>query len=169
MPRDNAYGITHPSSGEIDILEARGNHNLTLNATEIGIQQISSTLHWGPFPSENRYTTTTWTRNSETGFDDDFHNYELLWTPENITFSADGEVLGFVAPPDGGFWEMGGFANGSYDNPWSSGTKMAPFDQEFYLIVNLAVGGMGYFPDGAVNGNGKKPWNNQSKTVGVFF
>ena len=34
---------------------------------------------------------------------------------------------------------------------------MAPFDQEFYLIINLAVGGtIGYFPDD-IDG---KPWSN---------
>lgn len=80
----------------------------------------------------------------------------------------DGEVLGTVEPSEGGFWELGGFGNSSYDNPWVGGTKMAPFDREFYLIVNLAVGGLGYFPDDAVNGNGKKPWSNKSAKVGII-
>lgn len=73
-----------------------------------------------------------------------------------------------VEPPEGGFWKLGGFDNSSYDNPWIGGTKMAPFDKEFYLIVNLAVGGLGYFPDDAVNGNGKKPWSNKSGKVGII-
>lgn len=35
---------------------------------------------------------------------------------------------------------------------------MAPFDQEFYFILNLAVGG-NYFQHGCSNGdNGEKPW-----------
>lgn len=169
MPRDNTYGIGWPVSGEIDIIESRGNKNFTLSNFEIGSQQVASTLHWGPMSSHNRYLNTTWNKSSEQGFDEDFHIYELLWTPDNITFSVDGEVLGAVAPTEGGFWEMGGFANSTYDNPWIGGTKMAPFDQEFYLIINLAVGGLGYFPDDAVNGNGKKPWSNKSKKVDFKF
>lgn len=165
MPRDNTYGTGWPVSGEIDILESRGNSNFTLNNANIGVQQISSTLHWGPDNAHNRYTNTTWNRISEKGYDNDFHNYQLLWTPDNITFSVDREVLGIVTLPKDSFWEMGGFSNSNYDNPWVGGTKMAPFDQEFYLIINLAVGGTGFFPDDAVNGNGKKPWSNKSSKV----
>jgi hypothetical protein len=51
------------------------------------------------------------------------------------------------------FWKFGGFSsivvNGtSPDNPWvQSQNANAPFDQEFYLILNVAVGaGNGYFP-----------------------
>lgn len=165
MPRDNAYGNGWPTSGEIDILESRGNKNLTINNTEIGTKQVSSTLHWGPLSSLNRYLTTTWSKIAEEGFDEDFHIYELLWTPDNITISVDREVLGSVVPSDGGFWEMGDFTNTTYDNPWAGGSKMAPFDQEFYLIINLAVGGVGFFPDDADNANGKKPWSNKSKKV----
>ena len=54
------------------------------------------------------------------------------------------------------FFEIGDFPltaqNGSSQivvpNPWSSASPAAPFDQEFYLIINLAVGGTsGWFPD----------------------
>ena len=34
---------------------------------------------------------------------------------------------------------------------------MAPFDAEFYFILNVAVGG-NFFPDGCYNGHGEKPW-----------
>jgi hypothetical protein len=40
-------------------------------------------------------------------------------------------------------------------NPWKYRPNSAPFDQPFYLILNVAVGGTnGWFPDGA----GNKPW-----------
>lgn len=45
---------------------------------------------------------------------------------------------------------------------------MAPFDQEFYLIMNLAVGGNEHFPDDAVN-TGSKPWTNDSPTATADF
>ena len=36
-------------------------------------------------------------------------------------------------PPAGGFWELGGF-NGQ--NPWRTGTVMAPFDQPVLIKNN---------------------------------
>ena len=67
------------------------------------------------------------------------------------------------------FFERGDFppyvANGSQTvatpDPWADAEKdparrnVAPFDQPFYLILNVAVGGTnGWFPDGI----GGKPW-----------
>ena len=47
---------------------------------------------------------------------------------------------------------------------------MAPFDSEFYLIINVAVGGVnGYFPDNAVNGGHDKPWENSSGHAAADF
>ena len=51
-------------------------------------------------------------------------------------------------------WQRGQFStdttNGTIlENPWakSAGNLNAPFDKDFYLILNLAVGGQnGYFP-----------------------
>jgi hypothetical protein len=77
---------------------------------------------------------------------------------------VDNVELGTIAPPAGGFYEYGGFANEGIANPWGGGSKMAPFDRDFYLILNLAVGGVNYFPDGVSNPGGK-PWLNTSPTV----
>lgn len=43
-----------------------------------------------------------------------------------------------------------------YFSPWETAeVGHAPFDQEFYIIINLAVGGTaGYFKDNL----GGKPW-----------
>ena len=48
------------------------------------------------------------------------------------------------------FWQLGGWSfNPHWTNPWKYGHLNAPFDQEFYLIINLACGGLtGFFPDG---------------------
>ena len=35
---------------------------------------------------------------------------------------------------------------------------------QFFIVMNVAVGGTGYFPDDATNPGGK-PWSNQSPTV----
>jgi len=57
-----------------------------------------------------------------------------------------------------GFWARGGFQSSGLPNPWVNGTIMAPFDQEFFIIMNLAVGGTNFFADHFVNRNSPKPW-----------
>jgi len=169
LPRYNAYG-TWPGSGEIDIVEARGNSRLMLNGDNIGVEQASSTLHWGPYWPLNGYDKTTWSRNTIPGYNAGFHLYEVEWTPDYLAFFLDGAELGRIAPPAGGFWELGDFPE-NIQNPWRFGSKMAPFDQEFYLIANLAVGGTnGFFPDEAVNeGGAPKPWASASGTAFADF
>lgn len=167
LPRWNDYS-GWPASGEIDIMESRGNKNLVLNGQNIGTQLVGSTLHWGPNGNYNRYEYTHFEKNLAEGFDNAFHNYQVTWTPENIVFSIDDEVIGTVAPPAGGFWELGNLDQTGVDNPWKRNSKMAPFDSEFYLILNLAVGGTAYFPDGAVNPGGK-PWLNTSPRAAADF
>ncbi|KAE9389111.1 hypothetical protein BT96DRAFT_926726 [Gymnopus androsaceus JB14] len=50
-------------------------------------------------------------------------------------------------------------------NPWVNGTNATSFDLEFYLILNVAVGGTnGWFPDG----QGDKPWIDASD-IKPFF
>ncbi|XP_019560576.3 beta-1,3-glucan-binding protein [Aedes albopictus] len=165
MPKVNQYG-TWPSSGEIDLMEGRGNLDYrSADGTHIGVEQVGSTLHFGPNPSLNGYETSTAAKNAAAGqgFNKDFHRYQLEWTPDFMKFSVDDEQLLLV---EGNFWQRGNFderAPGT-PNPWVSGGKMAPFDEEFYIIMNLAVGGTnGYFPDAPATNNEKpKPWSNQS-------
>ena len=100
---------------------------------------------------------------------DEFHTYGLYWSqdrlytyfddPENIVLDVD-----LSAQP---FYEKGQFTS-NFDNPWeTSENTNAPFDKEFYLIINLAVGGtLGYFKDGA----GGKPWTDKSSNaVNEFY
>jgi hypothetical protein len=81
-----------------------------------------------------------------------------------IRFGIDDVEMGRVTPPAGGFYELGNFASEGIANPWAGGSKMAPFDKDFYLILNVAVGGTAYFPDGIANPGGK-PWVNTSPVV----
>lgn len=163
MPRYNSYG-KWPASGEIDLIEARGNKNyFNLDGVNIGTQQVGSTLHWGPFTQLNRWPKTHFERNDPAGYDADFHEYEMRWTSDNLTFFIDGVEMGRISPPDGGFWKWGEF-EANLDNPWKGGGRMAPFDQKFYIIVNLAVGGTSFFRDDNGNLRGK-PWKNNSTTA----
>nr|AAZ08484.1 gram negative bacteria binding protein 1 [Nasutitermes graveolus] len=172
LPRYNEYG-PWPASGEIDLSEGRGNANLTSNGSNIGTELSSSTLHFGPYWPLNGFQKAHFEKRSEPGqgFDQDFHRFQMKWTNEYLQFAVDDEETGRITPPDGGFWEVGMFdsRNGTVDNPWIYGTKMAPFDKEFYFVVNLAVGGVnGFFPDNAQNPGGK-PWNNNSPRASTDF
>lgn len=66
------------------------------------------------------------------------------------------------------FWDRGNFpltdSNGTrLIDPWSqTGRPSTPFDQDFYLILNVAVGGTnGWFEDGKSG----KPWVDASDTA----
>jgi len=85
-----------------------------------------------------------------------------------IRFGIDDVEMGRITPPAGGFYEVGNFASEGIGNPWSGGSKMAPFDKDFYLILNVAVGGINYFPDGIANPGGK-PWVNTSPVVNFLL
>ena len=58
-PTDNIYG-NWPSSGEIDIVEMKGNANFSCDGNPIGRQLAGSTLHWGPDPSQDRWRLSHW-------------------------------------------------------------------------------------------------------------
>ncbi|CAH1105311.1 unnamed protein product [Psylliodes chrysocephalus] len=169
LPRWNQYS-SWPASGEIDVMESRGNkHLVNPTGVNIGVQQVGSTLHWGPNPNYNRYWYTHYEKNLAEGYNSGFHNYQLEWTSEYIKFSVDDSVIGMVAPSEKGFWEIGKLSETGLDNPWKRDSKMAPFDQEFYIILNLAVGGTNFFPDDANNTPGGKPWSNSASDASTAF
>ncbi|XP_059608690.1 beta-1,3-glucan-binding protein-like [Phlebotomus argentipes] len=171
MPKHNVYG-SWPASGEIDLMEARGNRNLLQNGVNIGVERVGSTLHFGPYPALNGANTTHFTRNSAAGngFNRAFHRYQLEWTPDSMRFYVDGQLIGTVNASTTSFWDRGGFAARApgTENPWRYAGRMAPFDQEFYLIINLAVGGTNFFPDNVSNPGGK-PWHNSSPQASTDF
>lgn len=156
LPKINVYG-SGILSGEIDLMESRGNRKLFDGKVNVGVEQIQSSLHFGPQWENNGAHQAHFTTNKSPGFNEDFHNFNLTWTPEKIEFSIDDEIVGSIDASES-FWKRGEFEASGYLNPWSEGSPMAPFDQEFYLIINLAVGGTDFFADRFVNENYSKPW-----------
>ncbi|KAF8129016.1 glycoside hydrolase family 16 protein [Boletus edulis] len=161
LPVNNTYGAW-PLSGEIDIMEARGNARSYPNQ---GIDYVRGSLNWGPLSFLNAYYKTFgWWTQRRTDYGETFHTYVLEWTPSFLRIYVDSRLnymlqLSFNEP----FFNRGNFPpvveNGStpivLQNPWVNGTNATPFDQSFYLILDLAVGGTsGWFPDNV----GSKPW-----------
>lgn len=168
LPSRSVYG-TWPASGEIDLMESRGNRRLFAGNTNVGTEQFGSTLHFGPRPDVNGWQTAHYESNSKPPYSDGFHTYKLHWTQNFLDFSVDNRVIGRVDAGDG-FWKRGNFQNSGLANPWAKGaTKLAPFDQEFHLLINLAVGGTNYFDDSFRNEGAAKPWSNKSPTAARDF
>jgi len=146
LPEDEAYG-GWPSSGEIDIMESRGND---ASCAAGGNNKFASTLHWGPAWDANGYPKTTKQYTHSSSLSDEFHIYGLLWSKDRIQTYLDtpDNVVLDVDTSTQTFWERGGWTN--RDNPWAHEKDInAPFNQNFFLILNVAVGGTnGYFPDG---------------------
>ncbi|XP_069170701.1 beta-1,3-glucan-binding protein [Procambarus clarkii] len=163
LPRYWPYG-PWPASGEIDIMESRGNDDYS----NLGNQYAATTFHWGPNWQTNLYERTHADYSANDGsYANSFHTWRMDWTKDNIQVFVD-DQLQITVDPGTNFWEFGGFDN-SLDNPWKAGSKMAPFDQKFYVVLNVAVGGVnGYFPDG-VPSNPAKPWSNTSPQAFLDF
>jgi beta-glucanase (GH16 family) len=176
LPVENAYG-PWPMSGEIDIMEARGNGPAY---PAQGADYVRGSLNWGPQTFINAVALTYgWWTQRRSAYDRGYHTYGLEWDQDFIRMYVDSRLhktfeLKFSRP----FFARGNFPavvqNGSaavvLQDPWGNatagGANAAPFDREFYLILDVAVGGTnGWFPDKA----GGKPWlDGSANAMGDF-
>lgn len=128
LPTERKYG-GWPRSGEIDLMESRGNRNYVNHENkQIGVEHFGSTLHFGPAWNINGWSTATYDSNTPLGqgYNKGFHKYQMEWTPEYLKFSCDDKEIGKVDAGNG-FWARAHFEG---DNIWKNGTKMAPFDEQ---------------------------------------
>ncbi|MEM7104832.1 MAG: family 16 glycosylhydrolase [Bacteroidota bacterium] len=112
MLGENFWDIGWPACGEIDIMELVGHEP----------NKVHGTLHWGPEGN----TTSIQAGNSYTlpngRFSDMFHVFSLVWEFDNVKIYID-DILYMEATP----------ATVSPQN--------YPFNQPFFFIFNVAVGG----------------------------
>lgn len=91
LPRTQVYG-PWPASGEIDMVESRGN---APGSPGGGYDTIHSTLHVGPFPDANMNDLFTESykgaSNPGSTFADAFRIYGLKWSPSGIIVYLDRE------------------------------------------------------------------------------
>ncbi|RSH89177.1 hypothetical protein EHS25_002289 [Saitozyma podzolica] len=174
LPQNSNYGAW-PAGGEIDIAESRGN---AATYPAGGIDKMQGGIHWGPLPQFDSWWRTFGIRQDRVkGYHSDFHKYTLEWDERYMTIYIDNRVYSTLDISfDKSFWSRGNFptyfVNGTdtvkLANPWvQSASNAAPFDEPFYLILNVAVGGTnGFFPDNV----GGKPWSDSSLTaMGDFW
>lgn len=149
MPEDSVYG-EWPRSGEIDIMESRGNGR---SYPEGGRNWYYGTMHWAPTAASDAYWRTTSANKIRRGdYSEEFHTYGIQWTDKYLYFYVDSKIrqiffMGFKEKKP--LYDLGGFSRMSDENstllanPWAhsnSTTGNAPFDERFYLILNVAVG-----------------------------
>lgn len=108
----NIDEVAWPGCGEIDVLEVRGQEP----------DRAIGSLH-GPGYSGGGAVSDVFVRPGGVGFDDDFHVFAIEWDERYVAWEVDGETYQVVTAaqlPDGASWV---------------------FDHDFFLLLNVAVGG----------------------------
>ena len=123
MPEDDVYG-TWAASGELDIMEARGSNTGAVDGTiHYGSQWPNNKSIGGHYSSDlagydENFTTQEW------------HTYAVEWLPGEIRWYMDNQL----------FYKTSNWYS-TTDSNAANFTYPAPFDQNFYILLNLAVGG----------------------------
>lgn len=90
MPESSVYG-PWPQSGEIDIMESKGNAG---QSYPNGRNSISSTLHWGPSPGYDAFWRTFGLHNlKRTDYSEAFHTFGLEWTRDYLFMYLDTRLM----------------------------------------------------------------------------
>lgn len=115
MPTDENYYGQWPKCGEIDIMEVLCNQTDTTYGT----------IHYGEPHSEQQGTYVL----ENDSFADSFHEFSVEWEPGEMRFYIDGNLYHTVND-----WFSAAPGGTEKDYP-------APFNQTFFVQLNLAVGG----------------------------
>ena len=113
LPENSPYG-GWPAGGEIDIMES-------VNEAD----RVYGALHFG---GPGQHDSTVGSFADGTDFSEDFHVYAVEWEPDEIRWYIDD--VHFKTVRSDRWWSSAG-----------GGNPRAPFDQNFHLLLNIAVGG----------------------------
>lgn len=108
MLGENRPQVDWPGCGEIDIMELVGRSPSEVHANG---HYVNADKRAANMQGSTSITNAT--------FDENYHDFRVDWTPEELTFSLDGEI--YLTLP--------------------IGDDMKEFQRSFYLILNVAVGG----------------------------
>ena len=139
-PNNSPYGPGWPDWGEIDIVEAKGSNR----------QFAASDAHWRDKNTPTGQTGSHRNRQgvippSKFGTGNDtteWHTYGVKWTEGKLEYFIDGEWHHTIT---------------EFKNSNSTGSPNGPFDQNFFLRLNLAIGG-NYIDS---------PWDDPINSVGA--
>ena len=138
-PNNSPYSAGWPDWGEIDIVEAKGSNH----------QFAASDAHWRDKNTPTGQTGSHRNRqgvipSSKFGTNDttEWHTYGVKWTEGKLEYFIDGELHHTIT---------------EFKNSNSTGSPNGPFDQDFFLRLNLAIGG-NYIDT---------PWDDPNNSVGA--
>ena len=139
-PNNSPYGPGWPDWGEIDIVETKGSNH----------QFAASDAHWRDKNTPTGQTGSHRNRQgvippSKFGTGNDtteWHTYGVKWTEGKLEYFIDGEWHHTIT---------------EFKNSNSTGSPNGPFDQDFFLRLNLAIGGT-YIDS---------PWDDPNNSVGA--
>ncbi len=107
----NIDDVGWPACGEIDIMELVGHEP----------NKVHGTVHYGPPSPNNRFTGTSSTA-PKGDFSERFHVFTLVWHANQLYWYVD-DFLYFEINPD------------------KLGNEAYPFNNNFFFILNVAIGG----------------------------
>ncbi len=116
LPDSIRTGTPWPRCGEIDILEHIGRR----------LDQLFFSIHSEKHNHTRKDTKQYTVFRDFPGISDGFHDYHMEWTPDFFEFYVDG---------------ISACRFEKSDDPEDQTASAWPFDQPFYLILNIAVGG----------------------------
>lgn len=122
LPEDfQVYGAW-PHCGEIDIMEANGGSP----------QASTAALHYSTSNGQHTYVTGAkgYGGRGQQGSIADFHIYGIIWDVDQFEFYVDDSIILTVPRRT---WSTAAVSKETNPN--------APFDKEFHILLNMAVGG----------------------------
>lgn len=119
LPEARFAGKGWPTSGEIDIMEAKGR---ILNSYGSAVHDANTSGHV--------YSSKDYKFDSSTDITD-FHCYGLLWTEDYLKFYIDGV----------NFFSVSSVVYQRNNPTYTEVSSSAPFDRDFHILLNLAIGG----------------------------